>query len=160
MTRHYRDVGSTSDWLNQISHAAWPIRSTTQICVVTRHQNEISAHVFQTSLCGETSGSVARCRLFSQASHLTMRWASSLLKQLLHVIESKKSWILVSMSWTPDSRYWIPVFFISGTWIPDSLSCIPDSKAQNSCFHKQKFSGFRNPLHGLDPGKLKQSSPV
>ena len=33
--------------------------------------------------------------------------------------------------------------------IPDSLSCIPDSKAQDSKFYKQKFPGFRNhSLHG------------
>ena len=39
----------------------------------------------------------------------------------------------------PDSRYWIPVF-VSGTCgIPDSLSCFPDSKAQDSRFHKQNF---------------------
>ena len=31
------------------------------------------------------------------------------------------------------------------TGIPDSLSCIPDSKAQNSRFQKQKFLWFRNP---------------
>ena len=30
MKRHYPDLGSASDWLNQISHAARPIRSTTQ----------------------------------------------------------------------------------------------------------------------------------
>ena len=38
----------------------------------------------------------------------------------------------------------------SGTWIPDSnrggipgsLSCIPDSKAPDSRFHKQYFPGF------------------
>ena len=44
--------------------------------------------------------------------------------------------------------------------IPDSLSYIPDCKTQNSGFHNQKSSGFRNPLHGLDPRKYKQSSPV
>ena len=33
MTHHYPDKGSASDWLNQISHAAQPIRSTTQIPV-------------------------------------------------------------------------------------------------------------------------------
>ena len=38
MTRHYPDLGSASDWLNQISHAARPIRSTTQIWVATLHQ--------------------------------------------------------------------------------------------------------------------------
>ena len=68
MTCHYPDLGSASDWLNQISHAARPIRSTTQIWVVTRHQYGISALVSQTSFGGETSGSVAKCRLFSQAS--------------------------------------------------------------------------------------------
>ena len=67
MTRHYPDLGSASDWLNQISHAARPIRSTTQISVVTRHQYGISVLVSQTSFGGETSGNVAKCRLFSLA---------------------------------------------------------------------------------------------
>jgi len=35
---------------------------------VTRHQYGISAPVSQTSFGEETSGSVAKCRLFSQAS--------------------------------------------------------------------------------------------
>ena len=48
MTRHYPDLGSASDWLNQIFQAAQPIRSTTQIWVVTRHQYRIFA--FTTSL--------------------------------------------------------------------------------------------------------------
>ena len=68
MTGHYPDLGSASAWLNQISHAAWPIRRTTQIWVVTCHQYEISALVSQKSFGGETSGSVAKCWLFSQAS--------------------------------------------------------------------------------------------
>ena len=40
----------------------------------------------------------------------------------------------------------IPI--VSG--IPDSLCCIPDSKTQDSGFHKQKFpdSGIRILLHG------------
>ena len=44
-----------------------PIRSTTQIWVVTRHQYGISALVSQTSFRGKTSGGVPKCRLFSQA---------------------------------------------------------------------------------------------
>ena len=67
MTRHYPDLGSASDWLNQISHAARPIRSTTQIWVVTRHQYGISVLISQTSFGGETSGSVANCQMFSKA---------------------------------------------------------------------------------------------
>ena len=58
---------SASNWLNQISHAARPIIGTTQIRVATRHQYGISALVSQTSIGGETSGGVAKCRLFSQA---------------------------------------------------------------------------------------------
>ena len=38
MTCHYSDLGSASDWLRQISLAERPIKSTTQILVVTRHQ--------------------------------------------------------------------------------------------------------------------------
>ena len=68
MTRHYPGLGSASDWLNQISHAARPIRSTTQIWVVTRHQYGISALVSQMSFGGETNGSITKCLLFSQAT--------------------------------------------------------------------------------------------
>ena len=35
------DLGSDSDWLKKISLVAGPIRCTTQIYVVTDHQNEI-----------------------------------------------------------------------------------------------------------------------
>ena len=44
-------------------------------------------------------------------------------------------------SWSVELGFWIPI--VSG--IPDSLGCIPDSKAQKSGFHKQKFHTFRNP---------------
>ena len=68
MTRHYPDLGSASDWLNQNSHAARLIRSTTQIWAVMCHQYGIFALVSQTSFGGETSGSIAKSCLFSQAS--------------------------------------------------------------------------------------------
>ena len=50
----------TSDWSCRVGNLIQPIRSTTQIWVVTRHQNEISALVPQTSFGGETCGSVAK----------------------------------------------------------------------------------------------------
>ena len=53
------------------------LRSTTQIWVVTRHQYGISALVSQMSFVGQTSGSVAKCRLFSQAT---------ILRQPLHIL--------------------------------------------------------------------------
>ena len=67
MTRHYPDLGSASDWSCRVGNLIQPIRSTTQIWVVTRHQYGISALVSQTSFGGETRGSVAKCWLFSQA---------------------------------------------------------------------------------------------
>ena len=76
MTHHYPDLGSASDWLNQISYTARPIRSNTQIWVVTRHQYGISALVSHTSFGGETSGSIAKRRLFSQVSKWS-EWVSN-----------------------------------------------------------------------------------
>ena len=43
-----------------------PIKSTTQIRVVTRHRYGISAFGTKMSFRGETSGSFAKCWLFSQ----------------------------------------------------------------------------------------------
>ena len=76
MTRHYPDLGSAFDWSCRVGNLIQPIRSTTQIWVVTRHQYGISELVSQTSFAGETSGSVAKCRLFSQAifvAHFSVR---------------------------------------------------------------------------------------
>ena len=51
-----------------------PIRSTNQIWVVNaRQQFGISTLVSQTSFRGETSGDVAKCRLFSKANTETER---------------------------------------------------------------------------------------
>ena len=38
MTRHYPDLGSSSDWSCRVGNLFQPFRSTTQIWVVTRHQ--------------------------------------------------------------------------------------------------------------------------
>ena len=67
MTRHYPDLGSASDWSCRVGNLIQPIRSITHVWVVKSHQYGISALVSQTSFGGETSGSVAKCRLFSQA---------------------------------------------------------------------------------------------
>ena len=64
---HYPDLGSDSDWLKKNSLVAQPIRTTTKIWVVTRHQCGISALVAQTSFCEGLSGDLAKRRLFSQA---------------------------------------------------------------------------------------------
>ena len=55
MTYHYQALGSASDWLKQIYLAARPIKSPTQIWVMTRHQYGISALVRRMSFRGETS---------------------------------------------------------------------------------------------------------
>ena len=53
MTRHYPDLGSASDWLKNIFHAARPIGSTTKIWVMTRYQYAIPAPVSQKSFSGK-----------------------------------------------------------------------------------------------------------
>ena len=67
-------LGSASDWLNQISHA----RGTTNKKRYTDLNSDassvygISALVSQTSFGGETSGGVAECPLFSQANKFAL----------------------------------------------------------------------------------------
>ena len=47
ITRHYPDFGSASDWSCCVENLLQPIRSTTQIWIVTRHQYGIPAFVSQ-----------------------------------------------------------------------------------------------------------------
>ena len=56
--------GCAPDWLKQISFTVRPIRITTQIWIVTHFCSRFSDVVSR----GETSGGVAKCRLFSSAS--------------------------------------------------------------------------------------------
>ena len=53
MMGHYPDLGNASDWLSQIFHAARPIKSTTQIWVVTRHRIEFLHSFFRYHLVGK-----------------------------------------------------------------------------------------------------------
>ena len=62
------DLGNTCDWPCRMWKLLQPNRNTSQIWVVTRQRCGISAHVPQTSFRGETSGGVAKCGLFSQAT--------------------------------------------------------------------------------------------
>ena len=68
MKRHYPDLGSASYWSCRLVNLIQPIRSATQIWVVVLHQSRISTLISQTSFGGETSGSVVKCWLFSQAN--------------------------------------------------------------------------------------------
>ena len=61
MTRRFPDLGSSSDWLKQISHMAQPIRNTSQFWVVARLQYGVFALFSQTLGLGETSGGVKKC---------------------------------------------------------------------------------------------------
>ena len=66
MTCHYPGLGSASHLRKPISPR--PIWSFTQIWLVTCHHYGISALVSPTSFREETSGGVAKCQLFSQAT--------------------------------------------------------------------------------------------
>ena len=79
MTRHYPGLDSALDhrlldWSCRMGYLLQPIRSTTQVWVVTRYQDGISALVSQTSFRGKTIGNVAKCLLFSQATLYRCRY--------------------------------------------------------------------------------------
>ena len=67
MTCHYPDLDTASDWSCRLWNLLQPIRSITQIWVVTRRQYGISALVSQTSFRGESVRGIAKGRHFSQA---------------------------------------------------------------------------------------------
>ena len=68
MTCHYPVLGNASDWSCCEGNLLQPIRSITQIWVVTGHQYGIPALVSQTSFREETRSGVAKCRQFSQTT--------------------------------------------------------------------------------------------
>ena len=58
-----KDLGSCSDWSCRVGNLLQPIRTTSQIGVVTHHQYGISALISQTLFRGETTGGVSNCIL-------------------------------------------------------------------------------------------------
>ena len=126
MTCRFRDLSSASDWLKQISLAARPIRSTTQIWVVKRHQYGISALVLQTSLRGEDSGGVANC---SSDEHEVL-WEKCTLFEFQYISHFSTNWeryIYVSY-WRRDRHFtwsssYTKVFFFFRAKAVPSLLC-------------------------------------
>ena len=86
MTSHYPDLGSASDWLKQIFHAARPIRSTTQIWIVTHHQYGISALVPETSFRRGPSGGIAKCQRLLRLLTVMMLLMMTIITKLLIVV--------------------------------------------------------------------------
>ena len=70
MVRHYLGLGAADLVVPLVKFASKPIRSSTQIWVVTHHQHGVSVLVSQRSFHGETVSGVADCHLFSQATLL------------------------------------------------------------------------------------------
>ena len=66
MTRHYPDLGSAAGEICLSQSEALPWSGYWMMC----HQYGISALVSQTSFRRETSGGVAKCRLFSQSRYI------------------------------------------------------------------------------------------
>ena len=60
-------LGLTIKCLDYMGNLIQPIKHTTQIWVVMHHWYGISVLISQMSFGRETSGSVAKCRLFSRA---------------------------------------------------------------------------------------------
>ena len=70
MMRHYTDLGSASDWLCHEGNLLQPIRSTTQIGVVTGHQYEISALIPQMSFLGKPAQRYPARRIFLDSRNI------------------------------------------------------------------------------------------
>ena len=88
MTCYYLDLGIASDWLKQTSLAARPIKRTTLIWLVKRHQYGISALVLQTSLRGEDSGGLANC---SSVKHEVL-WEKCTLFEFQYISHFSTNW--------------------------------------------------------------------
>ena len=83
----------------------------TKIWVVTCHQYGISALVSQISFCGETSGGIMKCQLFSQAEifrAVNNRWSFDyvFLKCTCHPVKSYLWSDMISRHWTPRQSSW------------------------------------------------------
>ena len=87
----YPDMGSAC----RLENLLQPFKSTTQIWVVTCHQYGISALVSQTSFRGETSGGVAKCRLFLRLAY-SQPLQSRLQLQFALLPETAIIWIRIS----------------------------------------------------------------
>ena len=72
MTCCYSDLGGASDWSGPESNLPQPIRSTTQIWVVTRAAWNFCARSPEV-ISRETGGCVGKCRLFSQGYFIVLR---------------------------------------------------------------------------------------
>ena len=59
-------------------------------------------------------------------------------------INNIKTYYHPCMQGNPRQSWILDSSLFCGTWIPDYLGCILDSKAQDFRFHKQNFLGFRN----------------
>ena len=101
MIHHYADLCSASDWSCCVGKLFQPIRSTTQISVVMRHQYGISALVSQVSFGRETSGSIAKCWLFSQAIKNFM-----ILWQILPPVLCGMNRETIKKNWSIHNPYW------------------------------------------------------
>ena len=92
---------------------------TSQIWIVSRHQYGISALISQTSFRGETSGSVVKCQLFSQASKLRF-WSRLCSDKGVPMVRSQKKYI---EPWKK-RRVSVCLFFIRKDNLTQSLAYI------------------------------------
>ena len=92
MTCHYPDLGTASDWSCRLWNLLQPIRSITQIWVVTRHQYGISALVSQTSFWGRNRSWHRKISSFFSGWYHTIRNYSALIshqERLPFILDSK-----------------------------------------------------------------------
>ena len=134
ITRHYQDLGSASDWSCRVRNLIQPIRSTTQIWVLTRHS---SVWNFCACFSGFIGFHLERKAVVASPN---VGWFLG-----LHVRSPWHSWIVNSTLWIPDSSYWDSRFLSMklGFRIPWALLLIPKPSFPNLAI--KKFPGILVP---------------
>ena len=103
------DLGSTSDWLREISFAAWPIKSTTQ-WVVTHHQYWICALSTDVILQGKQWRCHKMLAVFSGCNKFLRSNYMYRVKNILHLYENIEEANVKTHS-KPGTGYGFPHFY-------------------------------------------------
>ena len=116
--------------------------------------SKVCWNILDVWLCSEGNGDHGPsydCVWWNEAKILHFVWKNYLQTQINTNLPFVSCFFLAPCKEIQDSlRFWIPrrywilhLYSVDlGFRIPDFYSCIPDSKAQDSRFHEQKFPGF------------------
>ena len=124
MMRYYPGLVSASDWSYSAGNLIQPIKGTTQIWVMTRHQYGISALVSQTSCGTESSGSVTKSPKVSCFLNLLFLFCNGFPAKSCVRNEGRNS---ILMTWIT-TQFWavLPIGYLQGNFASANHKHYPD----------------------------------